>query len=450
MTKQVLIIGFARSGAAAAKLLSREGANVLVSDPNLNLEDSRVQQLKTQGIQFTQEQGIELLDQIDLIIKNPGIPHTIPILQVAHERGIKIEVEVAEAQKYIQGNWIAITGSNGKTTTTEMIAAVMRAMPNAKGHTLVAGNIGTPVSEVTPSSSKDDVIITELSSFQLNDTPNVHPHFAVITNIFASHLDWHKTRKAYINAKRNITINQNSDDYLIINWDDEEWQALAQSSRAQIVPFSRKNLTQAGAYLKDGWLYFKEEKIMAVDQLGVPGDHNIENALAAIAVGRLNQIPAMTIANVLHEFSGVKHRLQFVNELKKRKIYNDSKATDIEATQKALSGFQQPVVLLAGGLDRGDDLSRLSPDLKAHVKAMVTFGQTGAQLTRIANDLNIPVVETESVKSAFAPAFALSAEGDIILFSPAAASWDQFDNFEIRGDVFVEAMQEFIAQKEQD
>lgn len=449
MTKQVLIIGFARSGAAAAKLLNREGANVLVSDPNLDLEDSHIQQLRTQGIKFTQQQGVELLDKIDLIIKNPGIPHTIPILQAAQERGIKTEVEVAEAQKYIKGNWIAITGSNGKTTTTEMIAAVMRAMPNAKGHTLVAGNIGTPVSEVTPDSSKDDVIVTELSSFQLTDTPNIHPHFAVITNIFSSHLDWHKTRESYVSAKIKITSNQTNDDYLIINWDNDEWQTLARTSHAQIIPFSRNNLTQTGSYLKDGWLYFKDEQIMAADQIGVPGDHNIENALAAIAIGRLNQVPASIIAKVLHEFSGVKHRLQFVSEYKNRKIYNDSKATDIEATQKALSGFTQPVILLAGGLDRGDDLSRLLPDIKEHVKAMVTFGQTGSKLTKLASELDIPVVETESVKDAFVPAFEFSDEDDIILFSPAAASWDQFDNFEIRGDIFVESMQEFIAQKEQ-
>lgn len=449
MTKQVLIIGFARSGAAAAKLLRREGAEVLVSDPNLDLKDQRVQQLQAQGVKFTTQQNLELLDKIDLIVKNPGIPHSIPILKAANERGIKIEVEVAEAQKYIQGNWIAVTGSNGKTTTTEMIAAVMRAMPKATGHVLIAGNIGIPVSEVTPDSNKEDVIITELSSFQLTDTPMVKPHFAVITNIFSSHLDWHKNRANYVAAKQNITRNQTSDDYLIINWDNPEWQAIAKITNAQVIPFSRKNLCQDGAYLKDGWLYFKTEKVMQADQIGVPGEHNIENALAAIAIGRLNHIPVDVIAKTLQTFSGVKHRLQLIGEFQDRTIYNDSKATDIEATQKALSGFDQPVVLLAGGLDRGDDLNRLRSDLKAHVKAMVTFGQTGPQLAKIARELAIPVVETVSVKSAFEPAFNFSEENDVILFSPAAASWDQFDNFEIRGDVFIASMQKFIQQKEQ-
>jgi len=449
MARNVLVIGYARSGAAVARLLVNEGATVTVSDPQLDLEDSRVIALQDKGVTFTTEQGNDLLENVDVIVKNPGIPYSAPILAEALHRGIPTEVEVVEAQKYITGNWIAITGSNGKTTTTEMIAAVMRSVANERHKVVVAGNIGTPVSEVALSLTPDDTLITELSSFQLWDMPTAHPHFAVVTNIFASHLNWHADRQEYIDAKMNITKNQTADDYLLMNWDTEEWRELAQRSQAQIIPISREANSKDGAYEQDGVLYFRDEAVMQADQLGVPGEHNIENALVAIAIGRLNGVPAKLIADVLEHFSGVEHRLQFVREYAGRQIYNDSKATDIEATQKALSGFKTPVVLLAGGLERGDELQRLAPDFQQHVRALVTFGQTGPRLAKIADEIGLPNVAVESAQTAFATAFDLSEAGDVILLSPAAASWDQFPNFETRGALFVKSVEDFIKAKEQ-
>lgn len=442
MDKHVLIIGFARSGAAAANLLQNEGAQVIVSDPKLDITDKKVVTLKAKGVQFTTDQSVSLLHDIDLIVKNPGIPYTIPILTAAEERHIPIVVEVALAQKYIQKNWIAITGSNGKTTTTEMIASVLRKQ-SGEGHVLVAGNIGTPVSEVAPKMLKDDVLVTELSSFQLTGMPAPKPHIAVLTNIFASHLNFHGTRENYVAAKMNITKHQTAADFFVVNFDNEEWRHLAEQTNATVVPFSRKGVSEAGAYLKTGSLYYKEEFIIDANELGVPGSHNIENALAAIAVGKLMGVETADIAGALRSFSGVEHRLQFIGNFYDRQVYNDSKATDIEATEMALSGFNVPVILLAGGLDRGDDQMRLLPAMKQHVKGLIVFGETAEKLAAVGKKIGIPVFNAKDAPSAVKPAFELSKAGEIILLSPAAASWDQFPNFETRGNLFVDAVKKF-------
>ena len=228
MNKHVLVIGFARSGAAVASLLLNEGAQVTVSDPKMDVTNEDVVALQARGATFTTEQTKELLAGVDLVVKNPGIPYTIPVLVAAEDAGIPIVVEVAVAQKYIRGEWVALTGSNGKTTTTEMIAAVLRTQAKSDHQVVVAGNIGTPVSEVAPSLSDTDTLVTELSSFQLMGMPEAKPNIAIITNIFASHLDYHGSRENYVAAKMGITKNQTADDYLVINYDRAEWRELAQ------------------------------------------------------------------------------------------------------------------------------------------------------------------------------------------------------------------------------
>lgn len=445
MTKRVLIVGFARSGAAAASLLVAEGANVIVSDPKLDWQDERVINLKDKGVSFTDQQTEDLLVGVDLIVKNPGIPYQISILQAALTEQIPIYTEVALAQRYIQGEWIALTGSNGKTTSVEMINAVLSQAATDQHRVLVAGNIGTPVSEVAKQVRPSDTLITELSSFQLMGMPTAKPHIAIITNIFASHLDYHGTRENYIHAKMGITRNQTSEDYLVLNVDRPEWVELEKQTVAQIVPFSRLGLDQRGAYQMNGELYFRGEYIMDANQLSVPGEHNIENALVAIAVGRLEGISAAQIKQALQAFTGVEHRLQLVGNFAGRIVYNDSKATDIEATEMALSGFDQPVVLLAGGLDRGDDQGRLLAAIKKHVKALIVFGQTGQKLATVGKAAGIQVIEVDNVEAAVKPAFELAQTDEVILLSPAAASWDQYPNFETRGTLFMEAVRDWQA-----
>jgi len=440
---KALVIGFARSGAAAAHLLNTEGAEVVVSDPKLDLSDPRVTELTEAGVVFTTEQDESLLEDVDVVVKNPGIPYHIPILKAAKAREIPIEVEVTRAQAYIKGTWVALTGSNGKTTATKMVARVLEADADTEHPVKVAGNIGTPVSELAPDLTENDTLITELSSFQLMAMPNAQPDIAVITNIFASHLDFHGSREAYIAAKLNITMHQKANQYLVMNYDRPEWAVMVQETKATIVPFSRLGMTKAGAYQEDGALYFQGEFIMNADEIGVPGDHNIENALIAIAVGKIRHVANEKIVHALQTFGGVEHRLQNVGVFNGRKVFNDSKATDIEATESALSGFDGNVVLLAGGLDRGDDLTRLIPAMKGKVKQLIIFGETAPKLLEVAKEMNLPVIETENVKTAVPLAFENSSEGDVILLSPAAASWDQYKSFEVRGDMFMDAVKEY-------
>jgi UDP-N-acetylmuramoylalanine--D-glutamate ligase len=322
----------------------------------------------------------------------------------------------------------------------------------AKGSThqvKYAGNIGVSFTKVAEGLGADDTLVTELSSFQLLGCPTIHPHIAIITNIFSNHLDYHKTRENYINAKLNITRNQTPDDYLIMNWDKEEWQEIARRSRATIVPFSRLGKSHDGAYEEDGQIYWRGEQIMAAKDIRLIGPQNVENALAAIAAAKLSGVDNDAIVSVLTTFSGVRHRLQYVMDYQGRRFYNDSKSTDIEATEVALAGFTQPVILLAGGLDRGYTFERLVPYFKKHVKAIIVFGQCKDKMKDAAQQAGIPmIIESENAITAVPEAWKVSAPGDVILLSPANASWDQFPSFEVRGDKFIEAVEKLTGQKE--
>lgn len=449
--KKVLVLGLAMSGFNAAKLLQRLGAQVTVSDVKPLAENQEAQELQAAGLTVvTGEQTPDLLDAgYDVIIKNPGIPYDVPIIQRAQEMNIPVTGEMELASEVNQAELVAVTGSNGKTTTTTMIQKMLDKDRSA-GHARYAGNIGVPASKVAQEVTADDTLVVEISSFMLVATTTFHPHIAVITNIFSNHLDYHKTRANYVAAKMKITANQTADDYFVINFDNPEWRELSKQSHAQVVPFSRQNLTQDGAYEQDGVLYFKGEAIMPASEVKVPGDHNVENALAAIAVAKIKGGSTAAIQAVLRTFGGVRHRTQFVLEAAGRQYYNDSKATDMEATEMALKGFKAPVVLLAGGLDRGYTFEKMIPAFKDHVKAIVLFGQTAKLLAQTAKEAGIQTIEmTENVETAVPLAYHLSAPGDIVLLSPANASWDQYPNFEVRGDRFIKAVEHLTGKQEE-
>lgn len=440
--KNVLVLGMAKSGVSAALLLHRLRANVLVNDANANQPQELIEKLENKGIRMVLgEHPTNILSQnkIELIVKNPGIPYTNPVLVDAQARGIKIVSEPELAYWVMDSELIGVTGSNGKTTVTTLIQLML---DDNKKHAYVAGNIGVPATTVAQKATAEDKIVMELSSFMLAGIDRLHPHIAVLNNIFASHLDWHKTRENYVNDKMNITKNQTKNDFLVINWDNTEWQELAKRTQAKVVPFSRQGLTKSGAYEIEGKLYFKDELIMEVDEIGIPGEQNVENALAAIAVAKIEKVSTAHIKQVLTTFGGVKHRIQYVENLNGRQFYNDSKATDIEATQVALRSFKKPVILIAGGLDRHDDLDRLIPDLEPNVKEVIVNGETAEKFKKIAQKAGISVIKDSSrVSESVEIAYQDSKEGDIILLSPAAASWDQYKTFEERGDEFIAAVQ---------
>lgn len=440
--EKVLVLGLAKSGVSAAKLLHDLGALVTVNDGKPFNENPQAQELLEAGITvITGSHPIELVDEgFSLMVKNPGIPYTHPMVARALELHIPVITEVELAYLISEAPIIGITGTNGKTTTTTMIATILNEN-RTKGQARLSGNIGYPASSVAQEATNDDELVMELSSFQLKGTQSFHPHIAVITNLYEAHIDYHQTRADYVASKWKIQANMTADDYLVLNWQQEEVRELAKTTQAQVVAFSTTEKVD-GAYLLDGNLYYKDELVMPADQLGVPGSHNIENALAAIAVAKLMHVENSAIQTALSQFHGVKHRTQFIKEIAGVRYYNDSKATNILATQKALAGFDlSKVVLLAGGLDRGNSFDALIPSLKG-LKAIILFGETKDKLADAAKQAGVTsITMTENVETAVPIAAKLAQSGDIVLLSPANASWDQYPNFEVRGDKFIAAIE---------
>ena len=433
--KKVLVLGLAKSGEAAARLLEKLGAIVTVNDGKPFDENPAAQSLLEEGIKvICGSHPLELLDEnFELMVKNPGIRYDNPMVVCAIEKNIPVITEVELAYMISAAPIIGITGSNGKTTTTTMIAETLN---NGGKSGLLSGNIGFPASEVAQTATDKDILVMELSSFQLMGTDTFHPHIAVITNLMPTHIDYHGTFEEYVAAKWNIQKNMTADDFVVLNFNQDLAKELAQKTVAQVVPFSTTEKVD-GAYLDGDMLYFKEEAIMKASEIGVPGSHNIENALATIAVAKLSGIANDAIKETLAHFDGVKHRLQALGEINGVKFYNDSKSTNILATQKALSGFDNSkVILIAGGLDRGNEFDELIPDITG-LKLMVILGESAPRIKRAADKANVPYVAAQDVADATRIAYGKAEAGDVVLLSPANASWDMYKNFEVRGDEFI-------------
>ncbi|EFX93524.1 UDP-N-acetylmuramoyl-L-alanine--D-glutamate ligase [Streptococcus sanguinis VMC66] len=438
--KKVLVLGLAKSGESAARLLDKLGAIVTVNDGKPFEENPAAQSLLEEGIKVvTGGHPLELLDEdFELMVKNPGIPYDNAMVVRALEKKIPVITEVELAYLISEAPIIGITGSNGKTTTTTMIAQVLTA---GGQNGLLSGNIGFPASQVAQTASSKDMLVMELSSFQLMGIEDFHPQIAVITNLMPTHLDYHGSVEEYAAAKWNIQKNMTADDYLVLNFNQDWAKEMASQTQATVVPFSTTEKVD-GAYLEGDVLTFRGEAIMQVAEIGVPGSHNVENALATIAVAKLRGIDNQTIKEVLSAFGGVKHRLQYVGRVNEIAFYNDSKSTNILATQKALSGFDNSkVILIAGGLDRGNEFDELVPDLKG-LKKMVILGQSAARVKRAADQAGVSYLDATDVRDAAHKAFAQADPGDIVLLSPANASWDMYSNFEVRGEEFLAAFEE--------
>ena len=442
--KRVLVIGLAKSGVAVAKLLLHQGAMVTVNDRIPLEENPDAKSLIEEGIRvLAGSHPVDLLEEhFDFVVKNPGIPYHNCMVEAAMKKGIPVYTEVEIAYQLLEGLIIGITGSNGKTTTTTLASLMLKeSFPEREVY--AAGNIGIPLSQLAEQSTKEDIYVSELSSFQLMGIDQFKPKIACIVNIFSAHLDYHGTREEYIEAKLQLTKNQTEDDYLVYNADYPELITLIEGhTKATLVPFSRKTVLEFGAYVEGDYICFNGEKVIPVSTIQVPGTQNIENVLAAVAISKLAGASNEGIKQAVQNFHGVKHRTQFVKEVNKRRFYNDSKATNIIATQTALRSFiNQSVVLIAGGLDRGNGFDELVPDLKA-VSGIVLYGETKEKLQEAAKVAGVPVIEiVNTLEEATKKAYAISKEDDIILLSPACASWDQFKSFEIRGDEFIQVVE---------
>lgn len=438
--KKVLVLGLAKSGESAARLLDKLGAIVTVNDGKPFEENPAAQSLLEEGIKVvTGGHPLELLDEdFEWMVKNPGIPYNNPMVIRALEKKIPVITEVELAYLISDAPIIGITGSNGKTTTTTMIAEVLTA---GGQNGLLSGNIGFPASQVAQDAGGTDTLIMELSSFQLMGIEAFHPEIAVITNLMPTHLDYHGSFEEYVAAKWNIQKNMTASDYIVLNFNQDLAKELAKKTAAQVIPFSTQEKVD-GAYLDGDVLTFRGEAIMKASELGVPGSHNVENALATIAVAKLRGIDNQVIKETLAHFGGVKHRLQYVGDINQIKFYNDSKSTNILATQKALSGFDNSkVILIAGGLDRGNEFDELVPDIKG-LKKMVILGESAARVKRAADQAEVSYLDASDVRDATRKAFSVAEPGDVVLLSPANASWDMYKNFEVRGDEFLAVIKE--------
>lgn len=440
LNQKVLILGLAKSGYAVAKLLLRLGASIVVNDQTDLSDNAQAHELEEQGVKVVSGfHPTELLDDsFSFMVKNPGISYDNVMVQRAKELNLPILTEPEIAADVTEARIVAITGSNGKTTTTMLATEIInKALPNGRAYAV--GNIGRPIAELALDVTKDDVLVLEISSFQLLGTRNFHPAVAAIVDIYPTHLDYHKTFENYIAAKLLITSNQTNTDYFIANFDQKEIleRELAET-KAHVVTFSMEDKT-ADYYAGETALYANGEALLPVQEVKLPGRHNLQNALVASAIGQLFGATKKEIAAVLTTFSGVKHRIQFVTEFNGRNIYNDSKSTNIEAATVAINSFKQPEVLIAGGLDRGFTFEQLKQPLQQHVKAVILYGETKFLLAETAKDAGIKDIKiVDTLEQAVPQAYEASESGDVILFSPACASWDQFRTFEERGDKFIE------------
>ncbi|BDR60397.1 UDP-N-acetylmuramoyl-L-alanine--D-glutamate ligase [Lactobacillus xylocopicola] len=446
--KKIFILGLGKSGFAVSILLLKLGAKLTLNDQADLDHNPQAQQLQKLGVRVIGGgHPTELLEQehFDYFVKNPGIPYENPLVKLAQELHLPIITEPEVALSASSAPYVCVTGSNGKTTTVLLAQRILDHHLAPTGHHAYAvGNIGVPISEVVLTASKDDLLVVELSSFQLLGVTDINPRVAAIIDIYDNvHLDYHKSFANYVAAKLRITKTQSSDNYFLANFDQKELLAKEKKlTRAQVLTFSEKD-PAADYYIANGYLQSQKGRIMKTAEMKLPGLHNQQNALVACAIAELMGASSEDIQAGLTTFTGAKHRLQYVMTLNGRAIYNDSKSTNIEAATVALPAFQEPEVLIAGGLDRGFTFNALVPLLKEHVKAVVLYGETRYLLADAAGQAQIKqIVVVDTLQEAVPRAYDLSVAGDVILFSPACASWDQFRSFEERGDIFMDLVKE--------
>ncbi|GIP39677.1 UDP-N-acetylmuramoylalanine--D-glutamate ligase [Paenibacillus sp. J31TS4] len=455
--RRVVVLGMARSGAAAAKLFHSLGAVVTVNDAKERTACPEADELEALGISVVcGGHPDSLLDgDVALVVKNPGIPYEAPPVRRALELGIEVVTEVEPAYRVAKAPMVGITGSNGKTTTTTWVGLMLEA---AGMKPIVAGNIGTPLCEAAQEAGEDNWLVVELSSFQLKGTDLFRPRIGALLNVYETHLDYHGTMKDYVESKLKLFANQTEDDIAVLNWDDGECRRRASSLRAKLLPFSRKEQLEHGVFLRrhaetgrlERDIVYRDEQgelhfILRATELGLPAEFNIENALAAAAIALAAGAPIEPVAAALKSFRGVEHRLEYVEEKNGVHYYNNSKATNPAATVKALEAFDRKVVLIAGGLDRGMEYTDMVPRLQEHVHAIVTLGETRDKLLAAAKQAGIEKAvaidgagksAAETLDEAVRAAAGMAGSGDIVLLSPACASWDMFPSFEERGSMF--------------
>lgn len=437
--KKIFILGMARSGYEAAKLLSDYNNEIIVTDGKEQKEEL-VSELESLGVKviITGDQLSLLDDSFDYVIKNPGIKYDNPVVVKAKELGIKVINEVEMAYSFLDKsvNIIGVTGSNGKTTTTTLISEFMK---NSFDNVYLGGNIGIPLSNFVRDIKPNSYLVLEISDHQLCDMYDFKTNVSVLTNITPTHLDFHKSYEVYQMTKKKIFNNHTSDDLAVINKDDEVSMKITDDIKSTKVYYGHDKTNLA--YYDEEGIYYDGKLVIKLDDIILKGKHNYQNIMGAIIAVKKYGVTNEVIQKVLKEFKGVEHRLEYVDTINGVTYYNDSKATNCVSTITALNSFDKPTILLLGGYDRGHSFHDLDDSMK-NVKCVVCFGETKNRIEEFCNDLNIRCYKNDTLKEAMNVVKDICTPGDVVLLSPACASWDQYDKFEDRGDEFKKLVRE--------
>ncbi len=439
MSKRVLVIGAARSGLAAVDFLCNHGYSVILTDMSPEADEAvlaHLRQLKVQMI-WGEQPDVSAL-RPDFIVISPGIALTIPPAVAAKEMGIPIINETELAFCSARASFVAITGTNGKTTTTSLLGELLK---NEQHQVVVGGNIGLPLVSIAESLGEEDLIVAEMSSFQLETTVTIKPKVALMLNLTPDHLDRHGDMQGYLEAKAKIFANQDEGDYLILNADDAYLAPLAKQARSQVIFFSRQHILKEGVFLRGNTVVFchdgKETSICQKEEIAIKGAHNLENAMAAIAAAMVLGVAPERIREVLQTFAGVEHRLEPVRKWHGVLFVNDSKGTNPDSTMKALEAYDEPLILIAGGKNKGSDFSDLAQLIARKVKQVILIGQAKEELrAALAACGYEQVVMCDTYEEVVRLAAELAEPGDVVMLSPACASWDMFNSYEERGRLF--------------
>lgn len=434
--KKILILGMARSGYQVSKLLSKYNNDIIITDKK-DQDINHVEELEKLGITFIKsEDPVNLIDcSFDLVIKNPGIRYDHPLILKAIDLGIKVENEVEVAYHFLPKDAyiIAVTGANGKTTTTTLCYEFIKEMGRPVH---LGGNIGYPLSQIVEDVKSKDIVVLEISAQQLHDCYDFNPNISILTNLVPVHLDFFGDYKNFINHKLRIFQNHTKNDIAIINKGNLDSEESTKNIKSTKIYFNSYN-TDGDLYIYENSIYYKNEEVVSLNDIKIKGKHNYENIMCAIAATKQFGISNEVIKNVLSKFAGVEHRLEYVGKINDREFYNDSKATNVKSTEIALGAFNTPVILLLGGLDRGHSFDDLNDDLD-FVTHIISYGETKARIKEFALKCKKDCVVVDTLEEAVRCAYNISNKNDTILLSPACASWDQFNDFEARGKIFKE------------
>ena len=440
--QKVLVFGSGISGIGATRLLEQVGREVILYDGNASLDAEKIkkqigEQTKTEVILGDLQEDV--MKTLDLVVMSPGVPTDLPIVNKMRDMGIPIWGEIELAFTYGKGDVLAITGTNGKTTTTALLGEIMK---NYKESVYVVGNIGNPYTEVALDMSEESVAVAEVSSFQLETIHEFRPCVSAILNITPDHLNRHHTMEAYIEAKEDVAKNQTKDDTCVLNYEDEVLRKFGKNVNAEVLYFSSRRKLDKGIYLENGNIVYKDEEetvVCHVEELQLLGTHNYENVMAATAMAIAYGVPMDVIRKTIKAFAGVAHRIEFVCEKNGVAYYNDSKGTNPDAAIKAVEAMNRKTLLIGGGYDKDSEYEEWIQSFDGKVKHLVLLGQTREKIAETAKKLGFEnIIMVDSLEEAVATCAKLAEPGEAVLLSPACASWGMFKNYEERGDKFKE------------